>query len=68
MVLIRKQGRHATKSCELSECVLRALAGVSKLEMRGFDDTVTSQAYFCLVATSGFNNFDETRNLVLTHS
>ena len=48
--------------------MLRALAGVSKLEMRGFDDTVTSQAYFCLVATSGFNNFDETRNLVLTHS
>ena len=43
-------------------------ANCHNLEMRGVDDTVTSQAYFCLVATSGFNNFDETRNLVLTHS
>ena len=40
----------------------------SSLEMRGFVDTVTSQASFCLAVTSGFNGFDKTKYLVLTHS
>ena len=39
---------------------------LSQLEMRGFVDTVTSQASFCLTVTSGFNGFDETKYLVLT--
>ena len=38
------------------------------LEVRGFVDTVTSQASFCLAVTSGFNGFDETKYLVLTLS
>ena len=42
-----------------------ALWGV---EVRGFVDTVTSQASFCLAVTSGFNGFDETKYLVLTLS
>ena len=41
---------------------------LSQLEMRGFVDTVTSQASFCLAVTSGFNGFDETKYLVLTLS
>ena len=38
------------------------------VEMRGFFDTMTSQACFCLAVTSGFNVFDETKNFVLNLS
>ena len=38
------------------------------VELRGFVDTVTSQASFCLAMTSGFNGFDKRKYLVLTFS
>ena len=39
-----------------------------ELEVRGFVDTVTSQASFFLAVTSSFNSFDKTKYLILTLS
>ena len=61
------RGSYDVGGCGVGEswCWRVAVWGI---EMRGFVDTMTSQASFCLAVTSGFNGFDETKYLVLTLS